>query len=68
MRKFRVHIKADTDEKVKEELREVAYIITGLREATKKWNKEFGYQNKLKMQQWEAKSDEWINKHKVFEQ
>lgn len=68
MRKYRIHIKADADDKVKEELREVAYIITGLREATRKWKSEFGYQNKLRMQQWEAKADEWINKHKVFEQ
>lgn len=68
MRKYHIHIKADTDEMVKEELREVAHILVSLREATKKWDKEYGYQNRALKKKWEAKADEWINKHKVFDQ
>ncbi len=67
-KKFRIHIKAETDEAVKEELREVAFIITGLRIATEKCKR--GYQTVLvrEKEAWEAKADAWINKHKVFEQ
>lgn len=64
--KYRIHIKADSDEAVKEELREVAEIITGLRESTKKWQEEFGHQNKGIKEKWEKMADAWINKHKVF--
>lgn len=64
--KFRVHIKADTEDAVKEELREVAEILTGLRESTKKHNEEFGFKNKIEKEKWEARADQWITRHKVF--
>lgn len=66
MRKFRVHIKAETEDRIKEELRELAYIAVGLRESQKKWGKEFGSVNKKEMKKWEARMDDWINKYKVF--
>lgn len=66
--KYRIHIKADTEEAVKEELREAALIITGLRDATEKCKK--GYQSQLvrDKENWERRADEFINKHKVFYQ
>ena len=67
MRKtFRIHIKAETESEVKEELKELAYLATGMREWQKKWKEDFGYANKENMKAWEKKMDEWIEKHKIF--
>lgn len=64
--KFRIHIKAETDEIIKEELRELTEIITGLRESTKNFNEHFGHRNRMNKKAWEEKADAWINKHKVL--
>jgi len=66
--KYRIHIKADTDEAVKEELREVAAIITGLREATEKSKRSYKTALVREREMWEAKADAWIKKHKVYYQ
>lgn len=66
--KFRIHIKAETEEQIKEELREVANILTGLRESTKKWKAYYGQTNRNSMKHWEEKADAWINKHKIYYQ
>lgn len=67
MRKaFRVHIKADTEAEVKEELRELTYIAIGMREWQKKWEDQYGAVNKAEKKKWEAKLDAWINKHKII--
>jgi hypothetical protein len=65
-KKYHIHINATTDEEVKEELIELAYIMTGLRESTKKWKEHYGADNRNTMQRWEEKADAWINKHKVI--
>lgn len=67
-KKYRIHIRADTDEAVKEELRKVAWIITGLREATEKSKRSYKTALVRDREAWEAKADEWIKKHKVFYQ
>ncbi len=64
--KYRIHIKAETDETVREELREVAFIITGLREATERSKRTYNTSAVRDREEWEKKADAWINKHKVF--
>mgnify|MGYP000732855766 CR=1 FL=1 len=66
MRTFHIHIKADSDEDLKTELKEAAYILTGLHESTKKWQSEYGSQNRADMQRWQNKAQEWVDKHKKF--
>lgn len=65
-KKYHIHISAKTEEDVKKELADVAYIITGLREHTKKWQQYYGAPNRNNMKLWEQKADEWINKHKII--
>lgn len=67
-RKYRIHIKADTDGAVKEELREIAEIITGLRNATELSKRSYKSSYVRDREMWEAKADAWINKHKVYYQ
>lgn len=64
--KYRIHIKADTDAAVKEELREVAAIITGLREATIACTRGYNTASIHAKRKYEKLADEWIKKHKVF--
>lgn len=64
--KYRIHIKADTDQALKEELREVAEIVIGLRESTKKWQIEYGSIAKGEKEKWEKRADAFINKHKIL--
>ena len=64
--KYRIHIRADTDEAVKEELREIAAIVTGLRQATEQSKKTHKTSLIREREEWEAKADAWINKHKVY--
>lgn len=64
--KFRIHIKADTDDEVREELRQAAFILTGLREATKECMRGYKTDAVKKKQLFEEKADEWVNRHKVF--
>lgn len=51
---------------MKEELRELAYIMAGLRNATRIWQTEFGSVNRNAMKFWEEKADAWISKHKIY--
>ena len=64
--KFRIHIKAESESEMKEELRELTYIAVGMRQWQKKWETHFGSVNKEAKKRWEEKMDEWINKHKIF--
>jgi len=64
--KYRIHIKAETDEAVKEELREVAEIITGLRQATELCKRSYKSSLVRDKENWEARADAWIKKHKIF--
>jgi len=66
MRTYHIHIKAETAEEVEQELKELAAIMTGLRDTTKKWQTWFGSQNRANMRYWEGKADAWINRHKVL--
>jgi len=66
MRTYHIHIKAETEAEVKEELKEAAALIAGLRTTTKKWQLHFGSENRKQMRRWEEKADAWINKHKVI--
>ncbi len=65
-RKFRVHIKCDTDEEIKEQLRTATEILVKMREAQIKFKAEFGYVNKSKMHEAEADADAWIETHKIY--
>jgi hypothetical protein len=65
-RKFHIHIKASTEEQLKDELKELAYIITGMRQAQKRWHNEFGSASLKQRKEWEEKADEWIEQHKTF--
>lgn len=65
-RKYRIHIKADTDQAVKDELKEVAAIITGLRQATEVTKRTHKTSLIRDRELWEAKADAWINKHKIY--
>lgn len=64
--KYRIHIKADTDEDIKEELREIAGIITGLRQATERSKRAYKSSLVREREAWEAKADAWIQKHKIY--
>lgn len=63
---YHLHIQADTVDDVEKELKELAYIMTGLRKWQKKWKDEYGANNRYNMQKWEAKADAWIEKHKTI--
>ena len=64
--KFHIHIKTSAPIEVENELKEVAYIMTGLRHHTKIWQEQYGATNRNNMRLWEQKADEWIKKHKVI--
>ena len=66
MQKYHIHIKAETDEELKEELRETAFILAGLHEAIEEWQTIFGAPAKVKKNLWMAKAKEWIEKHKTY--
>ncbi len=66
MRPFKIHIKCENESDMKEELRELAYLATGMREWQKKFDSQFGANNREKKKHWEAKMDAWLNKYKVF--
>jgi len=65
-KKFHIHIDADNEEALKKELKELAYILTGLREYTKIWSQEYGSASLRNKKVWEQKADEWIEKHKII--
>lgn len=65
MLKYSIHIRADTDEQLKNELREITNIVMGMREAQKLWKDVYGCAARLQKERWEKKADEWIEKHKV---
>lgn len=48
-------------------LLELAYIVKHLRESSNKWQIHFGSTNRNIMRGWEAKADDWIEKHIVKE-
>lgn len=63
---FRIHIPAETDEQLKSEVQGLAHILTGLREAEKKWNREYGADNRSRLKYWQDKADAWIENHKQY--
>lgn len=66
--KYKIHIQANTDEEMRKELQELAFILTGLRCSTKEWHEHFGSHRRAEMAIWERKADEWIERHKVVYQ
>jgi hypothetical protein len=69
MKKFKINIDSEDPEVLKEEVKELAFILTGLRETTKFWQDHFGAENRNRMRRWEEKADAWIEQHKiVYEQ
>lgn len=65
--KWKIHIKADTDEETKEILRDYAYVLTGLRESRKKWEgSNYDINLRYEMEKWEKRADDLIKKHKVY--
>ena len=63
---FKIHIPAETDEELRDEVRELAHILTGLREAEIKWNREYGAANRARLKYWQDKADQWIENHKQY--
>lgn len=66
MSKFKVNIRSLSEEEMKKELLEISNIMIGLRFHTKYWLDHFGSINRKKMNYWENKADEWIEKYKVI--
>lgn len=68
MRKYHIHIKCESEDDLKEELRECAFILTGLRDAELK-RKEglipYSTANE-RIRSYQQQADEWIAKHKIF--
>lgn len=67
-RKYRIHIKCDCEEEVKEQLREAAAIIVDLRQAQKNYNGTYGHELRDIQMEKEAVADAWIDKHKIYYQ
>lgn len=65
MPKYHIHIPVDNFEDVEKELQELAYILTGMREWQKKWKAEYGANNRVQKEKWEARADDWIKRHKI---
>lgn len=63
--KFKVHIKAETESEISEELVELTYIAVGMRQWQKKWEEHYGAHNRASKEYWEAKMDAWIAKNKI---
>lgn len=66
VRKFDIHIKANTDEELKAALAEAAFILTGLSEAINHFDTTFGGPAAARKSEWKKKADEWKAKHKVY--
>ena len=66
MRKFDIHIKANTEEELKAALSEAAFILTGLSEAINHFDNTFGAPAAEKKNYWQKKADEWKARHKVI--
>ena len=65
-KKFHVHIEATTPEQLQAEVKELANILTGLRETTKVWQNSYGSRPLQHKVYWETKADQWINDHKII--
>ena len=66
MTKYHIHIEAGSDSELKTHLRNLAWILTGLRQTTKRWREHYGYNNKKDMELWEQRADQWIDKYKIL--
>lgn len=52
MGKYAIHIQVENFQDVEKELQELAYIMTGLREAQIKWDEHFGANNLKNKKYW----------------
>lgn len=65
MKKFSIHIPANSDEELKAALAEVAYILTGLFESVKRYDDTWTGPAATNKRFWKEKASEWVDKHKV---
>jgi len=63
--KYHIHIKANTDELVKEELKESAHLLTGFYEAVKDFDENFGHERAKSKREWKERVSKWIDKNKI---
>ena len=66
MQKYHVHIKADSESDLKEELREAAFLLTGLYESVEASDKSYGGAAKQVKNEWKAKVKAWVEKRKTY--
>ena len=66
MQKYHIHINANTDEELREELREAAFILAGFTEAMIMWEGGYGSEAKKKKHLWLEKAKEWVEKRKII--
>ncbi len=62
---FKLHIQASTVEDVEQAATELLYTLTGLREAQKKWDLNFGAENLRQKKRWQERADSLIEKYKI---
>lgn len=65
MQRFHVHINANTPDQLTAELKEAAYILTGLLLSVKQFDEEYGSVNARRKNEWKQKAIDWLQNHKV---
>lgn len=63
-RKFHIHIEANIKDELTAELKEAAYILTGLNYHLTQWQNHFGAEKRSNLKVWQNKANEWMEKRK----
>jgi len=66
MRKYHIHIPAESNDDLEIELAEVVKILTGLIEAVNDFDKNYTGFAARKKKHWKIKANNWIEKHKII--
>ena len=65
-KKFHIHIDAKTEDELAAELKEAAYILTGLNYYLNEWQNKYGAHARQNLKSWQNKANEWMEKHKTI--